>query len=258
MTETILPHKTHHPESEKTILLVHGGFSDGTEWDGVWPLLTDDNYHVLIPDLPSHGDSVDIHPFELDDAARRLAELIKNQASGGVAHVVGISIGGHVAAALASQYPDRVRSLVISGFNMFQPNLFSPILPLLVYLVQRGSGLTKHPFAEWDRFCRGLGSLSLTRDVFNILISSRELGTIAARTLVVAATRQGFSADNIDHSRRLFDTVVEGNASQLVQHHGMRHPWNVDEPQVFADMVRCWITGQALPDGFDAIDSATP
>ncbi|KAI3574081.1 Alpha/Beta hydrolase protein [Fusarium oxysporum f. sp. albedinis] len=253
MTDTILPHKSHHSGSRESILLVHGGFSDSNEWDGVWPLLAGHGYHLLVPDLPSHGDAVDIHPFEVDDAARRLAELIKTEASGGVAHVVGISIGGHVAAALASEHPHCVRSLIISGFNIFTPNLFTPLLPLLVYVVQRGSGLTQQPFAEWDRFCRGHGSLSLTRDVLGILISSRELHTITARTLVVSATRQGFSADNVDHSRQLFETIMAGNGSQLVQHRGMRHPWNVDEPEAFADMVRCWITGQALPDGFESI-----
>ncbi|KAF4455699.1 Alpha/beta hydrolase fold-1 [Fusarium austroafricanum] len=252
MAETTLFHKSHNSGGE-SILLIHGGFSDSSEWDGVWPLLAKHDYHLLIPDLPSHGNSVDIHPFEIGDTVRRLAELIKVEARGGVTHVVGISIGGHIAAALASQHPSCVLSLVVSGFNMFTPNLFTPVLPLLVYGVQRGSGFARQPFAEWDRFCRGLGSLGLTRDVFNILISSRELHTIACRTLVVAATRAGVSADNINHSRRIFETVVAGNGSQIVQHQGMRHSWNEDEPQIFADMVKCWITAQELPDGFDVI-----
>ncbi|KAM0347778.1 hypothetical protein HYE67_007957 [Fusarium culmorum] len=252
MTETTIFYKSHNPGGE-SILLIHGGFSDGSEWDGVWPLLAEHNYHLLIPDMPSHGNSVDIHPFEIDDTVRRLAALIKAEARGGLAHVVGISIGGHIAAALASQHPSYVLSLIVSGFNIFTPNLFTRVLPLFVYGVQRGSGFARQPFAEWDRFCLGLGSLALTQDVFNILISSRELQTIQCRTLVVAATRPGVSADNIDHSRRLFETVVVGNGSQVVQHRGMRHPWNEEEPKVFADMVKRWIITQELPDGFEVI-----
>jgi hypothetical protein len=68
--------------------------------------------------------------------------------------------------------------------------------------------------------------------------------------LVVAATKEGLSADNIDHSRRLFQTVVPGNGSRAVQHRRIRLPWNADEPDMFAAMVISWIQGKALPDGF--------
>lgn len=39
-----------------TILLIHGACGCGREWDLVTPYLSDD-YHVLLPDLPGHGDS---------------------------------------------------------------------------------------------------------------------------------------------------------------------------------------------------------
>jgi pimeloyl-ACP methyl ester carboxylesterase len=167
--------------------------------------------------------------------------------------VVAISIGAHIAAALASQYPSRLRSLTVSGFNLFAPAVFSPLLPPLVYLVQRGSGFIQKPAAEWQHFCQGRRSLSAARDIFNILFSSRELQPIAVRTLVIAATSQVLVADNLDHSRRLFHTVVPDNGSQAVQHRQMRHPWNADEPVLFAKMVMCWIRGESLPTGFEDI-----
>lgn len=200
----------------------------------MWPLLV--AHHVLIPDLPAHGQSLETKPLEINDAARRLASLIEAKAHKRMAHVVAISIGAHVAAAMAAQYPERVQTLIVSGFNLFAPNLVSPILPYLVYAAQRTSGR---------------GYLSTTCDIFNILFSSRDLEPITARSLVVAATR-GLSADNVGHSRRLFETVMD-NGSRLVQHRGMRHPWNADEPQLFADMVMSWIVGGDLPDGFEPI-----
>ncbi|KAJ5796877.1 uncharacterized protein N7518_005417 [Penicillium psychrosexuale] len=211
---------------------IHGGFSDGQEWDAVWPLLV--AHHVLIPDHPAHGRSLEIKPLEINDATRRLASLIEAKAQKLIAHVVAISIGAHVAAAMAAQYPERVQTLIVSGFNLFASNLVSPILPYLVYAAQRGRGY-----------------LSTTCDIFNILFSSRDLEPITARSLVVAATR-GISADNVSHSRRLFETVMD-NGSRLVQHRGMRHPWNADEPQLFANMVMSWIMGEDLPDGFESI-----
>ena len=226
----VIAHASHQPTANGTIVLVHGGFSSGEEWDQVWPLLIDQGYHVLIPDLPGHGKSLGVSPFEVNDAARRLAELIETQAKKRVAHVVAISIGAHIAAALTSQYPDRVESLAVSGFNLFTPGLFSPLLSPLVYMFHRSSGFWQKPTVEWERFCKGQGSFSMTRDVLNILFSSRELQSIKARTLVVAAIREGIGADNVDHSRRLFATVVPDNGSRVVQHRKMRHPWNADEP----------------------------
>ncbi|KAI9929422.1 hypothetical protein ASPWEDRAFT_172921 [Aspergillus wentii DTO 134E9] len=200
MSENHLGYKLHNPFANETILHIHGGFSSGSEWDAVYLLLADRGYHLLIPDLPAHGESLHIHLFELDDAARRLSELIETEAYEGVAHIVAISIGAHIGAHLASQYPDRVVSMIVSGFNMFTPNIFTPFLPPLVYLLQRGSALISSPTAEWERLKKGQGSFGMTRDIFNILFSSRELRPISTRTLVVAATRDGISADNIDHS----------------------------------------------------------
>ncbi|RLL99569.1 hypothetical protein CFD26_107641 [Aspergillus turcosus] len=238
MSETLLPHTSHNSSSNQaTILLVHGGFSNGQEWDAIWPLLVGHQYHVLIPDLPAHGRSLETRPLEINDAARRLASLIEAKAHKRRAHVVAISIGAHVAAAMAAQYPERVQTLIVSGFNLFAPNLVSPLLPYLVYAAQRISG--------------GRSDLSTTCDIFNILFSSRDLEPITARSLVVAATR-GIGADNVSHSRRLFETVMD-KRSRLVQHRGMRHPWNADEPQLFADMVMSWIMGGDLPDGFEPI-----
>lgn len=254
MSETLIPHTSHNSSSNKaTILLVHGGFSDGQEWDTVWPLLVAQGHHVLIPDLPAHGRSLETKPLEINDAARRLASLIEAQAHERIAHVVAISIGAHVAAAMAAQYPERVQTLIVSGFNLFARNLVSPMLPYLVYAAQRTSGFVQKPTVEWERSRSGRGSLSTTCDIFNMLFSSRDLEPITARSLVVAATREGIGADNVGHSRRLFETVMPDNGSRLVQHRCMRHPWNADEPQLFADMVMSWIMGGDLPDGFEPI-----
>ncbi|KAF7718841.1 Alpha/beta hydrolase fold-1 domain-containing protein [Penicillium ucsense] len=255
MSETPISYTSHNVSSPKaTILLIHGGFSDGQEWDPIWPLLVAADYHVMIPDLPGHGNSCDAgRGFAVEDAARRLADLVQAHALDQKAHVVAMSIGAHVAAAMAARYPEQIQSLVVSGFNMFPPSLVSPVLPYFVYAVQRTSGFIKNPTVEWRRFCKGQGTLSTTCDIFNMLFSARALKPIAARSLVVAATRAGISADNIDHARRLFETIQPDNGSRLVQHRGMRHPWNADEPRIFTNLVTCWAERKDLPEGFESV-----
>ncbi|KAI2786977.1 hypothetical protein POX_g09374 [Penicillium oxalicum] len=254
MAGSPLAHISHCvPDPKATILLVHGGFSDSHEWNTIWPLLIAERYNVLIPDLPGHGQSREVTPFELDDAARLLAHLIQDHTLEQRAHVVAMSIGAHVAATLAVQYPERVHSLIISGFNLFSPNLLSPALPYLAYTVQRTSSFLKAPTVEWGQSRSEGVSLATTCDIFRILFSSRTLGPIVARSCVVAATKPGLSADNVHHARRLFETIHSDSGRRLVQHRGMQHPWNVDEPQLFAKMVICWVQGEDLPEGFEPI-----
>ena len=68
---------------------------------------------VIAVDLPGHGTRAD-EPFTLDRAADSVARVI-DEAGGGRAVVVGLSLGGYVAMHLAERSPDRVRGLVLAG-----------------------------------------------------------------------------------------------------------------------------------------------
>ena len=41
---------------EKTVILVHGAFADGSSWDKVIPLLEAKGLHVVAVQNPRHGD----------------------------------------------------------------------------------------------------------------------------------------------------------------------------------------------------------
>ncbi len=69
----------------------------------------------MVPDLPGHGDSVDIRLTSIEDAANRVAELIREKAHGGKAHVVGLSLGAQVAVYLLAQSPELVDHAVVSS-----------------------------------------------------------------------------------------------------------------------------------------------
>jgi pimeloyl-ACP methyl ester carboxylesterase len=96
-----------------TIVFLHGTRLTSTSW-GAQVAALGDEFHCLTPDLPGHG-RADIEPFTIDGAADAIAELIARDAHDGRAIVVGLSMGGYVAMALAARYPERVRALVVSG-----------------------------------------------------------------------------------------------------------------------------------------------
>ena len=257
-----IPHTSQNLTGTQTILLIHGALSSRSEWDLVLPLLT--TYHLLIPDLPSHAASASFGPFTLNHAADLLASLIRREARNGVAHVVGLSLGASVAARLASKHPDTVEVLLMTGYGDHKPNpFFTPYLPRLIYAEQFAENLVPR---SWIRYLmdgaeiqsRNNSDLSLPviRELVAALSSNDSPGPIRARTLVVAATKGGIvpSGDSTEHAKRLFKAVEEGGGKgRVVQHRRMRHPWNRQDPRLFAETIRAWIEIRDISEEFEDI-----
>ena len=92
-----------------TVVLVHGFTQTGTSWARVARELEDD-FEVVMPELPGHGRSPMPDPGSgLGQTARALGE------TGGKAGYVGYSLGGRCCLHLALQAPHLVERLVIVG-----------------------------------------------------------------------------------------------------------------------------------------------
>jgi pimeloyl-ACP methyl ester carboxylesterase len=96
-----------------TIVFLHGSRLTSVAWTAQIAAL-ESEFHCLAPDLVGHGQAA-AETFTVDGAADRIAELIADDAHGGRAVVVGLSLGGYVAMALAARHPERVRGLVLTG-----------------------------------------------------------------------------------------------------------------------------------------------
>lgn len=100
--------------ARRTILLVHGFGDSGLSWTQFSRRLRDNDFRIVIPDLPGFGQS-DKKPdtnYRYEAQARRLSALLH---AIGVQkfHVVGNSMGGAIAAELAIQQPGDVQSLTL-------------------------------------------------------------------------------------------------------------------------------------------------
>lgn len=93
------------------LVLVHGGNSDASTWDGVAACFSDE-YRIYAPELRGHGRSqwAKTYSYELfgDDLVRLGEALELEQAT-----VVGHSLGGLAALLAAQQRPTWLRRLVI-------------------------------------------------------------------------------------------------------------------------------------------------
>jgi pimeloyl-ACP methyl ester carboxylesterase len=94
-----------------TVVLVHGLGGAGLQWMPTARKLLA-GHHVVMVNLPGHGESPLPDPFSLDDVAESLDGVLARQTPpGGV--IVGHGLGGLVALATLRRHPEHVQGLVL-------------------------------------------------------------------------------------------------------------------------------------------------
>ncbi len=93
------------------LVIAHGLFGSGRNWRAIARQLARER-PVITPDLRNHGESFWARPHGYPEMAEDLARLI--EALGGRADLLGHSMGGKAAMALALRHPERVRRLLVA------------------------------------------------------------------------------------------------------------------------------------------------
>lgn len=118
-------------DGNEPILFIHGIGASGWMWwqqEKAFP-----DYPIILVDLPGHGKNISVPWVSLMDTTDLIAkEVIQNR----TVHVVGLSLGGHVALELAKWYPDQILSAFISGITA-TPMRFQFFLKMQSRIVQR-------------------------------------------------------------------------------------------------------------------------
>jgi pimeloyl-ACP methyl ester carboxylesterase len=243
------------PAEAASIVFLHGGGVGGWSWrPQVQDLQAD--YHCLVPDLPEHGQSQDVGPFSMTDAAARVAELIHKRAHGSRAHVVGLSLGAQVGVtllALAGRLVDHAvltGALVhpLPGAGLIGPTLrlYDPFknLNFLVRANQRSLGVPDAYFAEFAADTRRINVDALT----HILKANMNFGVPPGLTRLIAPSRVLVGEKEpslMRRSARELSASMAGGTAYMVR--GMIHNWPLAAPELFNRTVRAWLRGQPLP-----------
>ncbi|KAL3418856.1 hypothetical protein PVAG01_09077 [Phlyctema vagabunda] len=261
ISDEVTLHYTEYNRSGKsTVLLIHGACASGLNWDLVVPHLAD-TYHLLIPDLPGHGQSLNVTPFSTRYSAQLLERLIRTHGHGGKAHVVGHSLGANVGVELMTTYPHVVNAAFVSGFAKYPQTRSTPLFAYGFWAESRITRLVPRFVVRWlmggtDLGYSGPCSLHLCRQIFPSTVDPAWPSPWPARTLIVAAGKSGIlpTSDRQEDARKLMGIGrQETPRTVAITHPLMRHPWNRQAPLLFAQTARAWFEEDDLPSGFDAL-----
>jgi pimeloyl-ACP methyl ester carboxylesterase len=216
------------------------------------------DYHCFAPDLPGHGRSRAIAWRSRSESARLVAQLIEERATGGTAHVVGLSLGGSVALEMLATRPDLLDRVIVDGCGAVRSPLAGPmkvgvsvISPFLRFapvsrLIGRAFGVT--PGDGLDAFVaqmQAVDARSFRRafaDANDLRITPRLLAA-PCPTLLVAGERE---LKHVRASNRLLSERMPHAEARMMP--GASHGWGPAQfPDIHLRMVAAWIAGRGLP-----------
>ena len=128
--------------SKPDLVLIHGlGGASLTEWYEIGPRLTDE-FRLTIVEKRNHGLSPRVTGrYRVEDTADDVAAVM-DELGVDRAHIVGYSMGGTVAQALAHRHPDKVERLALIGTFSFHPPLWKWARMIGVVVVRAWERLT--------------------------------------------------------------------------------------------------------------------
>ncbi len=106
----------------RPVLMLHGGSGSWLHWLRQIPFL-ESNRSVWVPDLPGMGEShMPPEPYEANPYADIVMSGFDKLTSGaGTIDLLGFSFGAGLSGRIACRMPGRIRHLVLSGANFFEP-----------------------------------------------------------------------------------------------------------------------------------------
>lgn len=250
-----LSFKEYGGDHDQTIVFLHGGGVSGWMWQPQIAQLKDE-YHLLVPDLPEHGHSINVQPLTLPNAAAQVAELIRACAHGRRAHVVGLSLGAQTTIELLSQAPELVDHAVASGPLMrplpgigtanLMAKMYWPFrnMSWLIKWNMQGLGV---PAEYFEDFRRDTAALTFDGFVRLTLANGRNrvppnLQAVTAPTLVLVGEKE---LKIMQESVRDLLKAMPSAQGCIVS--GAIHNWSLQLPELFTQTVRAWITHRGLP-----------
>jgi len=238
--------------AQTAVVLIHGGGLSSRMWQPVIERLPE--FYCLAPDLPEHGQSRDQAPFDLDDAARRVVEVIRLHVPDRKVHLVGLSLGGAVVLNIARLDPEVAASMMVTGtsagISQFLGMLSLGSLWMLKFykpedLAQKSAKQWGIPDAYLPLFLEDIAhasSVDFNRALIKNLMRQQLPESIASPLLVTVGEKETLPAKQ---AARKIAGLYPSATSRLIPKLG--HVWALQDPDLFAATVKAWVNQTPLP-----------
>jgi 3-oxoadipate enol-lactonase len=248
-----------HMGEGELVLFLHGIGGNKRNWHDNLPAFAED-FHAVAWDARGYGESDDYEgPLDFSSFAHDVARVLDHFGAE-KAHVVGLSMGGRIAASFYQAYPARVRSLVLCdthlGFEHFSKEDRESFVrlrkePLLAgkepkdiapVVAETLIGDKRHE----DAFAKLVDSMSrLHKESYiktieaSVNLDHSDLYTgVTAPTLVVVGEQDRLTPP---HMGRQIAERIEGARLEIIENAG--HLSNIEQPEVFNRLVIGFLQG---------------
>lgn len=263
------------PQGAPTLLFLHGGGGEAWMWQPVISRLPE--YHCLAVDLPEHGQSRAVAPFRMASAAEQVAQTLRAQAHGGKATVIGLSEGAQVAVQLLATAPELVeKALISSALLRPMPGMGWVTTPAMLKWTYR---LSIPPFRDNDwwirinmKYATGIPDeyfpafkksfQETTESQFVNLMHANQtfrlppnLSRASAPSLILAGKKEYGAMKQSARDLVAALPNARGGLINLGKQASLanEHNWALAAPDLFAQTVRAWVEGTALPKEIESL-----
>ncbi|MEM7333643.1 MAG: alpha/beta fold hydrolase [Chloroflexota bacterium] len=248
-------------KSNPAVVFLHGLGVSSWMWQEQIEALKDE-YNCLAIDLPGNGESYQAEWVSFNNSAQQVAEIIRDKTKTGMAHVVGLSLGGYTAVTLLANYPDTVHSMIVSGIttgNIVHSWLVRPltmITPLLIKfppMVRLSARMMQFPEEVVPLYVQDASRLSsqTIRRIYKEVLTLKlpKLPQSKLKDLLISAGDKEAKAV-LNTLTYISETFRE---TAVVQAPNAHHGWNGEHPDLFSNMIRTWIPNEPLPEALKII-----
>lgn len=253
------------------MIFLHGGGGGGWMWRRQVEYFKD-RYHCLVPDLPEQGESSGVRPFTIDSAADCVAALIRSRISTGKAHVVGLSEGAQVLAALLSRHPEVIERAVCSsaavrpmpGYRLYTRGMFRATYRCFMapfrnndgwirLNMRYSAGIPEAYFTDFKRSFQGMSESGFVNLMYESTHFTLPGGLERANLPVLVVVGEMEYPAMIQSAKDLVAALPQaqgmmvslGKDSSLAKEHN----WAMTAADLFNETVSAWIEGKPLPTG---------
>ena len=245
--------------NDETIVFLHGDGIAGWMWDEQLKAFSD--YHCIVPDLPGHGKSAEVKPVTVQDTADKIIDIIKNKAKNGKAHLVGLSMGAQIAVQILNTAPEVVNHVLISGalarssqptesFLKLLDNLIALYLPdknkiIRIMSYVRSYNIPKNLLDKFRESTYVIEPYSLDKILRETILFKMpdNLEHVDVPVLVMAGEKD-YRIIN-ESALNLLNVLPNSKGAVALK---VGHLWNIENPELFNNTLRAWLTHGKLPE----------